>query len=139
VTFEGKFDAIDRGNINPRPSRPIPIWIGGFSEPAFRRAGRLGDGFIFAGPLEDGGGRLGGVLDGWKRVQHHLAESGRSGEGFGADWVLSVQRADDVVEAIKRWQDVGGTHASVVTMGRGFDTTEAHLDYIADVAARLDL
>jgi len=138
LTFEGKFDSIDRGNINPRPSRSIPIWIGGLSEPAFRRGGRLGDGFIFAGPLEDGGGRLGGVLDGWRRVQNHLAESGRSREGYGADWILVGQRVDEVVDALKRWQDAGGTHASVVTMGMGFDTTEAHLDYIADVAARID-
>jgi probable F420-dependent oxidoreductase len=138
LTFEGKFDSIDRGNINPRPSRSIPIWIGGFSEPAFRRGGRLGDGFIFAGPLEDGGGWLGGVLDGWKRVQHHLAESGRPREGYGADWILAAQGVGEVVDALKRWQDAGGTHASVVTMGMGFDTTEAHLDYIADVAARID-
>jgi probable F420-dependent oxidoreductase len=138
VTFQGKFDAIDRGNINPRPARPIPIWIGGFAEPAFRRGGRLGDGFIFAGPLQ-GGGDLGGVLDGWERVQHHLAESGRSREGYGADWILTAQVGNDIVELIERWQDAGGTHATVVTMGRGFDTVEAHLDYVADVAARLKL
>jgi probable F420-dependent oxidoreductase len=29
----------------PQPNRPIPIWIGGHSEPAFRRAVRLGDGW----------------------------------------------------------------------------------------------
>jgi probable F420-dependent oxidoreductase len=29
----------------PQPNRPIPIWIGGHSEPAYRRAVRLGDGW----------------------------------------------------------------------------------------------
>ena len=38
VTFDGRFDRIERGCINPRPARPIPIWIGGFGEAAFRRA-----------------------------------------------------------------------------------------------------
>lgn len=29
----------------PHPARPIPIWVGGHAEPAFRRAVRLGDGW----------------------------------------------------------------------------------------------
>jgi probable F420-dependent oxidoreductase len=29
----------------PQPERPIPIWIGGHSEPAYRRAIRVGDGW----------------------------------------------------------------------------------------------
>jgi alkanesulfonate monooxygenase SsuD/methylene tetrahydromethanopterin reductase-like flavin-dependent oxidoreductase (luciferase family) len=33
-------------NITPKPARPIPIWLGGFSEPAIRRAGRIADGFL---------------------------------------------------------------------------------------------
>ncbi len=32
VTFQGQFDHIDRACINPRPTRRIPIWFGGFSE-----------------------------------------------------------------------------------------------------------
>lgn len=34
--------------VRPRPARPggPPIWIGAMSEPAIRRAGRLGDGFM---------------------------------------------------------------------------------------------
>jgi alkanesulfonate monooxygenase SsuD/methylene tetrahydromethanopterin reductase-like flavin-dependent oxidoreductase (luciferase family) len=37
VTFEGEFDHLDRVSLNPRPAHPIPIWFGGFSEPAYRR------------------------------------------------------------------------------------------------------
>ncbi len=29
VSFNGRFDRVDRGNILPRPKRRIPIWIGG--------------------------------------------------------------------------------------------------------------
>ncbi|MEZ5232446.1 MAG: TIGR03619 family F420-dependent LLM class oxidoreductase [Acidimicrobiales bacterium] len=39
---------IDRAGILPRPRRPIPIWFGGGSDVAFRRAVRTGDGFTFA-------------------------------------------------------------------------------------------
>jgi probable F420-dependent oxidoreductase len=44
VTFEGRFDHVERACINPRPLRAIPLWIGGFSEPAYQRAGRRGTG-----------------------------------------------------------------------------------------------
>lgn len=36
---------IDEMRMLPQPSPPIPIWIGGISEAAFRRAVRLGDGW----------------------------------------------------------------------------------------------
>ena len=134
------FDKIDRANVNPRPKRPIPIWTGGFSEPAFRRGGRIADGFLFGGALDSEGSPFMGVLDGWERVKHHLAENGRAVEGFGAGFVmLTALDVDRVVETCKRWQDAGGTHASVVTMGVGLDSTDAHVDYIADVKAKLDV
>lgn len=37
---------IRASGINPRPSRPIPIWVGGMSERAMRRAASLGDGWM---------------------------------------------------------------------------------------------
>ncbi|HIF92676.1 MAG TPA: LLM class F420-dependent oxidoreductase [Myxococcales bacterium] len=140
LTFKGQFDSIDRGNINPRPKRSIPIWVGGFSEPAFRRGGKLGDGFIFAGPTDSVAGQITGVLDAWKRVQEHLTDNERTTQGFGADYVmLASLGVEATADTIKRWQDAGGTHASVVTMGMGLETTEAHLDYMANVAAKVGL
>lgn len=132
VTFNGQFDRIDRGNILPRPGRSIPIWIGGFSEPAFRRGGNLGDGFIFAGNTDS-------CLAGLDRVKHYLAEAGRSFDGYGADYVmLRSQNVQEVVDTIRMWEDAGGTHTSVATMGLGFKTTEQHIDYIEQVRAKLD-
>jgi probable F420-dependent oxidoreductase len=137
LTFDGEFDSVDRGNINVRPNRCIPIWLGGFSEPAFRRAGATGDGFIFAGAL-DGGPDRGGALDGWERVKYHLRENGRSVEGYGADYVALASRSvQDTVDSLKRWQDAGGTHASVVTMGMDLGPASAHIDYLAEVKSKL--
>ena len=140
LTFDGDFDSIDRANLNPRPRRSIPIWIGGFSEPAFRRGAKLGDGFIFAGPPDAVDGRVIGVLDAWQRVQSLLVENDRSKDDFGADYVmLNAQSVEQAVATLKRWEDAGGTHASVVTMGMGFETYEAHIEYMADIAARVGL
>ncbi len=51
VTFHGRHFELQDVVVRPRPvQRPRPeIWIGGLSEPAVRRAARLGDGLLAAG------------------------------------------------------------------------------------------
>jgi alkanesulfonate monooxygenase SsuD/methylene tetrahydromethanopterin reductase-like flavin-dependent oxidoreductase (luciferase family) len=48
VTFEGKFYSVKDVTIMPRPwqKNGLPIWIGGRSQAALRRTGRLGDGWL---------------------------------------------------------------------------------------------
>ncbi len=48
VTFHGKHFNIDRAKLSPRPVQQPnpPIWVGGFSKIAARRAARFGDGYI---------------------------------------------------------------------------------------------
>jgi len=46
VTFHGTFFDLDEALILPAPAAPIPIIIGGRSDAAVRRAGRLGDGWL---------------------------------------------------------------------------------------------
>ncbi len=131
VSFEGRFDRIDRGNVLPRPRRAIPIWVGGFGEAAFRRGGRLGDGFIFAGSVEH-------AIEGRDRVRQHLDAAGRSAEGYGLELItLRAKTVDATVESIEQWAAAGGTHATVCSMNLGLDSVEAHLDHIAAVAERL--
>jgi probable F420-dependent oxidoreductase len=131
VSFDGRFDHIERACINPRPSRAIPIWVGGFSEPAFRRGGRLGDGFCFAGDVDD-------AIEGMARVRHHLAEAARTPEGFGFELIPTRARSlTEVVDTARRWREAGGTHLAVVSMRLGLDTPAGHVDYFAAVRAAL--
>jgi probable F420-dependent oxidoreductase len=133
VSFEGRFDRITRGNIIPRPRRQIPVWVGGFGEAAFRRGGRFGDGFSFAGDVNH-------CLSGWERVQAHLAAAGRSVDGFGAELVTTrLKDLDQLAADSETWAAAGGTHLAVATMGLGLDSTEAHLDFVAAIADRLDV
>ena len=37
------------------------------------------------------------------------------------------------------WREAGGTHVSVVTMGMGLGTADAHIEYLSSVAAALGL
>ena len=45
----GRFFEIPRLSMSPAPAKPVPIYIGGASAAALRRAGRLGDGWLGAG------------------------------------------------------------------------------------------
>lgn len=45
VSFEGRHFQLDDVTVYPKPFRPVPIFVGGRSDAAFRRAGRLGDGY----------------------------------------------------------------------------------------------
>lgn len=135
VSFAGRFDHIDRASILPRPGRSIPIWCGGFSEPAFRRAARQADGFIFAMGIDN-------AITGWTRMRALLAEAGREAADFGAEFLLQAPSGqgldvDGALDAIRRWQDAGGTHATVVSMGLGYRCVEEHLAHFATVRARL--
>ena len=132
VAFEGKFDHIDRAGILPRPKRSIPIWVGGVSEAAFRRSGRLGDGHILMGSVDD-------ARQAWARIEQYLREAGRPPEGFGRELPIGGQNTPaEMAETIAKWRDAGGTHASIITMGKDFHTAQAHIDYIAEVRHHID-
>lgn len=137
VSFDGEFHRIERANILPRPERQIPIWCGGFSEAAFRRAVRLGDGFIF------GYGLTGEAILAFERVKELLAEEGRPREKFGAQFLLHPpddKRYSDaeLSDGLSRLEEAGATHAAVCTMGRGLASVPAHIEYMAAVKRAVD-
>ncbi len=128
VTFHGQFDRIDRACINPRPTRRIPIWFGGYSEPVYRRAARLGDGFIFTGGPER-------AVEGWKHVERSLREVGRDVGEFGKEMIVGrLDKTPREVAARIEWcREQGCTHAAVDTMSKGFATADAHLEFLSEV------
>lgn len=81
VSFRGAFYRLDRVTVLPKPAQqPLPLWVGGKSEPAQRRAGRLGDGWIPSLITPEQFAR------GVERVRHHAAAAGREvpADHFGA-------------------------------------------------------
>ena len=73
VTFKGKYFSVDAVTIMPRPwqRNGPPIWIGGRSEAALRRTGRLGDGWLGSAvsPAE--------VAAGIKTIRRYAADANR--------------------------------------------------------------
>ena len=93
---------------------------------AFRRAGKIGDGFMFAGDFER-------CNEGRTRVEQYLKENGRSPDSFGLELIaLRGRTPAEAADAMKRWEDQGGTHACVVTMNCGLTNLQEHLDFIAE-------
>lgn len=81
VTFAGRFWQLEEVTVQPRPvQQPFPLWVGGNSEAAMRRAGRLGDGWIPSFITPD---RL---AAGVERIRALAAEAGRHvpADHFGA-------------------------------------------------------
>jgi probable F420-dependent oxidoreductase len=132
VEFSGRFDRIDRAALVPRPARPIPIWLGGSSEAAHDRAARIADGFIlFASDVSH-------AIEERTQLHDRVRRAGRAVEDFGVEFVVHPDGGNDqLVADVEAWRAAGGTHLSVVTMGLGLDSVDAHLEYIAAVADTL--
>ncbi len=55
VDYEGRFVELKGARMEPKPIQdPLPVWFGGSSPPALRRAARLADGWIGAGSSPSG-------------------------------------------------------------------------------------
>ena len=132
ITFNGDFDRIDRACLNPRPTRLIPIWFGGFSEPVYRRAARLADGFIFTGSPER-------AIEGWNQIERFLEEAHRDTAQFGKEMIVGRLDKDpaEVAARIHWCRSWGCTHVAVDTMNKGFSSAEAHLEFLSEVRRRV--
>ena len=129
LNFDGKWHQIDRAGLKPLPGRQIPIWFGGFSDVAFRRAAKIGDGFIFGGSQEQN-------LQAVDRLKTFLDSEGRFGE-FGIEALVNYQAgADQWVADIQAWIDAGADYVSMRAMalrgmGDGLGSAQAHIDALS--------
>ncbi|HEY2671968.1 MAG TPA: LLM class F420-dependent oxidoreductase [Rugosimonospora sp.] len=131
VTFSGGYDTVTAAGIAPPPvQRPIPVWFGAQSPAAYRRAGRLADGWF---PQMQPGPEL----DEAKRVIERAAtEAGRDPARLGMEGRVSLGAggADGVARDLVAWRDAGATHVSVNTMRAGLSTVDQHIAALAAVA-----
>ena len=130
VTFSGTFDRITGAGLAPMPvQRPIPVWVGAQSPRAYRRAGRLADGWF---PLMAPGPQLDAAR---QIVAEAAAEAGRDQASLGMEGRLRWQQdRDKMAAAMRQWQDADATHLSVNTMGAGLKTVDDHLAALATAA-----
>jgi len=87
-------------SMQPAPPEPLPIWVGGVSGPALRRAARLGDGWMGSGQTPDE------VLELLGRLRALRSEAGRGADPFEVVAPLSVPPEPD---GLRRLEDAGVT------------------------------
>jgi probable F420-dependent oxidoreductase len=121
--------------LSPMPlQRPIPLWFGGRSEAAYRRIGRLADGWF---PQL----RPGDDLDAALAVIATSAEAaGRDPASIGMEGTVAWQGSvSKLYEQAERWETIGATHLTITTMGAGLARVDDHLAVLAELADVLDL
>jgi probable F420-dependent oxidoreductase len=129
LDYHGDWHRIDRASILPRPNRQIPIWFGGFKEPALKRAARIGDGFIFSGRPER-------LIDAAQRLRGYLADAGRESEPFGFEAFVEYGRGpENWLSDIEEYERAGFTHVAMRSINAELSGPQAHIDVLAEYAA----
>jgi probable F420-dependent oxidoreductase len=130
VTYHGSYHTVTGAGLAPLPvQRPIPVWFGAQSEPAYRRVGRLADGWfpqVQPGPQLD---------EARAAVERAAAEAGRNPGSLGMEGRVSWHGdPGEVAEQARAWREAGATHLSVNTMRAGLGTVDDHLAALESTA-----
>ena len=134
VTHEGTYERVTGAGLAPLPvQRPIPVWFGAQSAPAYRRTGRLADGWFPQVPP-------GPQLDAARAAVDEAARAaGRDPAALGMEGRVSWKGdAQQFAARVASWRDAGATHLSVNTMGAGL-SADGHLAALSEMAATLNL
>jgi len=143
ATFHGRWHDIVQAGINPLPvQRPIPIWMGGESDAALRRTGRLADGWMAGGGLLTPTSRMerppGGYPVMVERLREYARAAGRDPATIGLE--RRINAADPPEEWVRlavEWRTLGGTHLSVNTMRAGLTSLRRHIETMRRVREEL--
>jgi probable F420-dependent oxidoreductase len=127
VTYEGQWHRVPDAGIKPLPvQQPIPVWMGGESEPALRRAARLADGWITLQTFRPGPAAQHTV----DRLHGLVREAGRDPAGFGIEGRVALAQVTPEARAkeMAAWRAMRGiTHLCINTMGLGLPSPEEHV------------
>jgi alkanesulfonate monooxygenase SsuD/methylene tetrahydromethanopterin reductase-like flavin-dependent oxidoreductase (luciferase family) len=144
-SFAGEYYEVPEIGFEPKPAGGrVPIWVGGDTEPAWRRTARYGDAFHAAfQPIDE-------VDAAWKRVGELCAEAGRDpgavrlsvrlyldpAGSMPADKSIAGSR-QQMVDTIGAWQAIGVDHILLDPVAPGgYEGRRAAMEsFSTDVAA----
>lgn len=126
LTFNGRMHKVTMASINPRPSKPIPVWFGGSAPAALERCAQVGDGWM---PLMGPSDKAKACIDEMKKLR---SAAGRSWDGFGIQG--QAQFAGGTAERwhqhASKWKELGATHIAIATHNAGPCNVDGHLDRV---------
>ncbi len=105
VEYEGKHYQFNKLEMNPAPTAHIPIWVGGISDAAMKRAARLGDGWVTDLQTSNE------IIECINKVNGYRKEYGRDHLPFS---VMATPSDAFTVDGYKKLEDNGVTH--ILTM-----------------------
>lgn len=126
IDYEGEFHRIDGAGLNPLPTRDIPIWFGGFTEIAFRRAVAMGDGIMLGGSQDAN-------LAAAATLREMLKAAGRTQSSFGIEAFQDYQAGPDAWRSqAEAWHAQGADFVSMRAaalkgVGPGLESPQAHI------------
>ncbi len=129
VEFHGEFHDLPPMDPEPRPvQRPIPILVGGHSDVALDRAGRIGDGWIAAmmSPPR--------LAEHWAKVRDAAERAGRDPEALLLVASTPAMQGAELVDALGERAALGVDHVTVGLRGLG---PEEMLDEIRALGAAI--
>lgn len=136
VEHRGEFFQFGPLEMRPQPPARVPVWVGGLSKPALRRAATVGDGWISdVHPTDE----LARIIAGLHTARE---DSARAGKPFS---VLGAATDAYTLDGYRRLEEVGVTHVQTLPWTlyrlRG-DTLDERLEGIRrfgeDVISKLD-
>ena len=161
ASFDGRFTRFKDVSIEPRPVQQPgpPIWVGGRSEAALRRAGRQGDGWISyvvqperyresVAQIREAAQAAGRSLDGFACGHLTFITLGRDYESARATWVRMLSRLyaqdfsplaekygiigtpEQCLERLERFREAGCNYFILDTIV-DFEQQEEHVERIA--------
>lgn len=95
VEYDGRFFKI-KGHIEPRPTNPIPIWLGGWGELSLKRAATLGDAWV-PGPTAN----LEKLLNAQKQYRTFLTDAGKNAADVATPLTREVVIAETREKALE--------------------------------------
>jgi len=137
---EGPDYRIVEAGIYPLPvQQPIPIWIGGFSAAAMKRAARIGDGWF---PLVDSAQAAETIGN----FRNEIAVNGRDPARvrfenliFCCHYFSEPRQLEDVASDVAIWEREGADSVCIDTMRFGAKGGAAHIELLRRVAAEIGL
>lgn len=125
VNYHGRWHTLDWMGIRPQPiQRPIPIWLGGDSEPALRRAGALADGWM---PLLEPDESARAAI---AKVHAYARAAGRDPASIPIEAAVYLENKtpDDWRREIAAWEELGATSIVYYALDAGLASLEAHIE-----------
>jgi len=132
VTFAGTFDRLEAAGLCPMPvQQPIPIVIGGDSDPALERAATRGDGWFLTHTAEESVDRCARF---WARVDELKR---RAGMALVGTVYQGSKSGEEMLPEILAWRDQGATHLNLRTSTYPVQWAEGRLVRKTDVDQHL--